>query len=148
MNKSFKKYLENLTISAEDRARATELLELMKNAKLKGTYKIQGKYIDGNYFDVVWEKSDIAKFGICFYSHGGDDVVLWRVCYNGKDEYTMQEDLCTDTNDKLIDILKEFNEDNYIVSWTGLFGIKHIEYIDNKYIDKYKNNSKYTIYKF
>lgn len=75
-------------------------------------------------------------------------MVLWRVCYNGKDEYTIQEDLCTDTNDKLIEILKEFNEDNYIVSWTGLFGIKHIEYIDNKYIDKYKNNSKYTIYKF
>ncbi len=129
-------------MNEKNRTRSIELLELMKKAELKGEYKI-----DDNCFDAVWEKSDIAKFGILFYDHGGDDMISGRVCYNGKDEYTWQEDLCTDTNDELIEIFKEFNKDNYIVSWTGLFGIKHLKHIDNKNIEKYKNNSKYTIYK-
>lgn len=148
MKNSFNEYIKNKKITEEDRARGLELIDLMEKAGLKGTYKIQGEFIDGNYFDVIWEKSEIAKFGILFYAHGGDDVIQWKVCYNGGDEYKYQEDLCTDTNDELLKVLEEFNKDNYIITWKGLFGIKHEECSYNRNVDKYKNNKKYNIYKF
>ena len=145
MNTSFNKYKK---ITDEDKKRGLELIDLMKKVGLKGTYQIQGEFIEGNYFDVIWQKSEIAKFGIYFYAHGGDDVIQWKVCYNGVDEYEYQEDLCTNTNEELLKILEEFNNENYIVTWTGIFGMKHVECIYDGNVDKYKNNKKYNIYKF
>ena len=148
MKNSFSEYIKNKKISEEDKKRGLELIDLMRKAGLKGDYEIQGKYIDGNYFDVIWEKSETAKFGILFYAHGGDDVIHWKVCYNEKDEYTYQEDLCTNTNDELLKVLEEFNEDNYIITWNGLFGKKNVKCIYNRDVDKYTNKKKYAMYKF
>lgn len=148
MKNSFSEYVKNLKITEEDKKRGLELIDLMNKAGLKGDYKIQGEFIDGNYFDVIWEKSETAKFGILFYAHGGDDVIQWKVRYNGKDEYNYREELCTDTNEKLLKVLEDFNRDNYIITWTGLFGMKHEECIYDRNVDKYKNNKKYNIFKF
>ena len=54
----------------------------------------------------------------------------------------------TDTNEKLLKVLEDFNRDNYIITWTGLFGMKHEECIYDRNVDKYKNNKKYNIFKF
>ena len=45
-------------------------------------------------------------------------------------------------------VLEDFNRDNYIITWTGLFGMKHEECIYDRNVDKYKNNKKYNIFKF
>lgn len=148
MKNSFSEYVKNMKITEEDKKRGLELIDLMNKAGLKGDYKIQGEFIDGNYFDVIWEKSETAKFGILFYEHGGDDVIQWKVRYNGKDEYNSREELFTDTNEKLLKVLEDFNRDNYIITWTGLFGMKHEKCIYDRNVDKYKNNKKYNIFKF
>lgn len=129
------------------RLRALDLIDGMKNAGFQGTFKTNAD-IDGVTYDVVWEKSEIARFGIGFYWHGGDDYIHWKVCYNGVDEYEENEDLLTDTNDKLIEVLKDYNDDNYIVAWTGLFGRKHATWIPYAKPEKYDNKRKYTVYKF
>ena len=148
MEKSYNENIKNRKITEEDKKRALELIDMMNKAGLQGNYKIQDEYINGEYFDVIWEKSEIAKFGIQFNAHGGDDVIIWKVRYNGEDEYNYQEDLSTNTNDKLLELLKDFNNDNYIVTWKGLFGIKNKKCIYNENVDKYKGNNKYNTYKF
>ena len=127
--------------------RALDLIDLMNKAKLGGTYKINGD-IDGMTFDVVWEKSEIAKFGIGFYWHGGDDAIYEKYCHNGTILSKYQHDLSTATNEDLMEWLEEHNADDYVVTWVGLFGKKHEKLTDEKRAIKYMNNPKYNIEKF
>lgn len=130
----------------EEEKRAAELIALMADAGLKGNYKAQD-YIDGVRYDVVWEKSDNAKFGIGFYWHGGDDVIYLKYTHNGEVVLDYQLELWTNTNEELMNELKELNDDDYVVTRIGLFGKKHRFIVDDKKIDKYKSKKNFDIQK-
>ena len=124
--------------------RALELIALMADVGLKGSYKAQTA-IDGVRYDVVWEKSDNVKFGIGFYWHGGDDVIYLKYTQNGEDILDHRIELWTNTNEELMNELKDLNDDDYVVIRIGLFGKKHKFIVDDKNIDKYKSKKKYDI---
>ena len=135
------------TTTEDEKNRALDLIDKMKNAGFKGNYIIGGNF-DGITYDVVWEKSEIVKYGIGFFWHGGDDHVKSRVRYKDiyRDDFNF--DLGTATNDELIELLEDYNLDDYIIAWTGLFGKKKARWIMGDKINKYKNDRKYDIYKF
>ena len=121
-------------------------VHLSKLKKLKGDHV--NLDIDGVSYDVVWEKSEIARFGIGFYWHGGDDVIYEKYCHNETVLSAYQNDLSTATNEDLISFLEIYNADDYVVTWTGLFGKKHERLVRENKLLKYKNDSKYTVYKY
>lgn len=130
------------------RERASELIKMMKEAGFKGTFKTNAD-IDGITYDVVWEKTENARFGIGFYWHGGDDQIRWKVCYNGVDECEDYEDLLTHTNVELMETLEEYNRgEHFIVAWIGLFGKKRAYWVPGEEnAERYRKRKKYTVYR-
>ena len=130
------------------RLRALDLIDRMKSAGFKGAFKTNAD-IDGITYNVVWEKTENARFGIGFYWHGGDDHIRWKVCYDGVDECEEYEDLHTNTNDELMDILEEYNRgEHFIIAWTGLFGKKRAYWLPGEEnAERYRKRKKYTIYR-
>lgn len=130
----------------EEEKRASELIAMMADAGLKGSYKAQGD-IDGVQYDVVWEKSDNVIFGIGFFWHGGDDVINSKYTHNGEVVLDYQLELWSNTNEELIKELEDLNGDDYLVTWTGFLGRKRKTIVDDKKFDKYKSKRKYDIQK-
>lgn len=135
------------TTTEDEKNRVLDLIDKMKKAGFKGAFIIGGDF-DGITYDVVWEKSEIVKYGIGFYWHGGDDHVKIRVRYKDRYREDFNLDLDTATNDELIELLEDQNFDDYIIAWTGLFGKKKASWILGDEINKYKDDKKYETYKF
>ncbi len=80
MKSKYDVYIYKLKTAEQYGIRGLKLIDLMKKAKLKGNYKIQGEC--GDCFCAIWEKAKNAKFEIRFYAHCGDDAIQMNVCYN------------------------------------------------------------------